>query len=307
MSQVHHTQSIQYLLPYEKLLPHHFDLFLQIANSYHSSYEYHKAIIYYKKAEKIGSLDNLNLKDFAWCFRKTEAFRKALLYYQKAGQFEKHSVWEIKQIAFCYRELQDWDNALKYYLKATKLDPGNTWYLDNAGFCCQRLKKYKQALNLYHKSREIDAQDAWNLRQTGFCYQKLKNYDKALEFHLSSQEVDPHDTWNTGCIGWCFFVLGDLDKARNCLKQCLDNGEDEYDLLNLGHVFLCKGEVAEAKKYYRKSLVKFNKLNKFIENFEEDAFYVTEQYKVKSEEYMDIKSYLLQFWQQKFGKKQKKT
>ena len=182
---------------------------------------------------------------------------------------------------------------------ASQLEPNNTWYLDNAGFCYQRLQRYDQALQFYQRSREIDKRDAWNLRQTGFCHQKSQNYQKALEFHLKSKDVDPHDVWNLGCIGWCFFVLGDLHQAHVYLKKCLSNGEDEYDLLNLGHIFLCQGNIKKAKLYYQKSLLMFSTPAKFFRNFEEDTPYLTNKYTINVQFYAEIKKSLVKFWDQK--------
>ncbi|HAS39437.1 MAG TPA: hypothetical protein DCS93_03120 [Microscillaceae bacterium] len=300
MSKAIHKIEIKPLLVYKEILPYHPDLFRALGNHYMELYHYDKALSHLLKAEKLGIRTLTNLKDIAYCYRRTEQYSKALAYYLAAEQKGALDQVDFQDIAFCYRELSDYSKALEYYLKAVKLTPKSSWIWDNIGWCYQKLDKYEKALECHLKAYHIASQDAWTLRNVGFCYQKLSQYESALEYYKKSLIHEPDNTFTLRKMGWCFIVVGDFEKAQEMLVQALDIDEVEneinrYAWMNLGHTYWCTNHKKKIVDCYRRS-IQLYQLDEFIDDMAHDYQYVEKYCQVSADSYQKIQEEVISWW-----------
>jgi tetratricopeptide (TPR) repeat protein len=192
------------------------------------------------KSEKSGEL----YQKIAFCHQKTGDFSKALDGYLKAELYDINRLWNLKKIALCYRNLKQPDKALEYYQAAEKIEPDSLNNQLNIGHCLLELAEYEEA---------------------------LKGYFKVEYLSPGNKKV-----WRP--IAWCSFLTGKKEQAEKYLQKLIDDGPNEHDLMNMGHVQWSLGNRKEALEYYQKSISGdgFSE-TEFLEVFEEDLPHLLKQ------------------------------
>ncbi len=163
----------------------------------------------------------------------------ALNYYKRYELLHEEDVWNIRHIASCYRELNQHDEALTYYRRAEALSPDNVSLALTIGHVLLEMNRTRDALQQYFKA-------------------DLMNGVK-------------HRAWRP--IAWCSFLLDDYERALDYYDRIAhDDKPTAQDMLNRGHVLLCKGDAAEAIETYRQALnLMKGDCSKFRAAFKADA------------------------------------
>lgn len=164
--------------------------------------------------------DQAVFEKLAYCYQMSGDYKSALEFYKKAELFDSNRIWSLKKIIFCYRKLGDTDSALKWSIEAVSLEPDDI---------------YLQTM-------------------LGNCYLDLLQYEAALEYYFRVEFLSPENKKVLRPIAWCCFVLGKLDMALNYLQLIVAEGATPIDLVNAGHVELCRGNKPEAMDYYLKAV-----------------------------------------------------
>ena len=158
-------------------------------------------------------------------------YELALQYYQKA-ELIKRNAWTLKKIGFCLRKLGNNEEALSYYMQANDMKPDDLHTTMMIGNCLIDLKEYKEALSYFFKIEYDNPTNTKVIRPIAFCYLALENYDDSKRYY----DKIPDDELTYG------------------------------DLINIGHIALCRGDKKEAVEFYRKSITNGNISQKrFIE------------------------------------------
>ena len=71
-------------------------------------------------------------------------------------------------------------------------------------------------------------------------------------------------------IAWCSLVTDKLDQAEKYCLKLLENEKNAHDLINLGHVHLCRGHRKEALECYNQSIECGQTIDAFLKIFAED-------------------------------------
>jgi len=291
MSKCNFTTDLYQLTNLEKTFPENPDLYYAIAKLYHSRYRWERTLEYLQKAEKYweGNKDNLFL-EYGKAYKQLKKYEKSVEYYSKvADEKIEEDIDHLSLFARAYLELEKYEDSKKYYEKALKQQPENTWYLNNFAWCLIKLDRYDLALEELLKVESLAPKDAWALGKIGLCYQEVEDYTTALKYHEKAKSLGtPEKPWNEGCIAWCNFALGDLQKAKHTYEELFKQERKNYQLMNMGHIYLCENNFDGAMDFYKESLKKYDTTKGFKKDFLEDFRYITSHQVISEEKYKQI-------------------
>ncbi len=89
---------------------------------------------------------------------------------------------------------------------------------------------------------------------TAHCYLDLKQYEEALKYYFRVEYKDPGNLKILRPIAYCYFALGRFDDSEKYYDRLAAGRLNAHDLINMGHLALCRGNKKEAVELYRQSI-----------------------------------------------------
>jgi len=182
-----------------------------------------------------------------------------------------------EKIGYSYQKMGIFPEAIEFYKKAELFDSNRLWILKKLGWCSLKLKDYSNALKYFEGCAQIQPEDLTIRAQIGQCQLSLKNFEEALNSYSKVLYFQPGNLKVLRPIAYCQFVLGKLDQAGESYQKILSESESPgpFDLMNAGHVQLCRNNRKEALALYKKSKTDLLfATNSFQSAFEEDIPYL---------------------------------
>lgn len=221
-------------------------------------------------------------------FPKTDSIRRLAEYFFSKSYFtEAQDAFErlseqtagdpelMQKIAYCLQKQNYYDRALSYYLKADLIHPDNKWTLRKIAYCYRQLKNPSKALEYYMHAGNIDPDHLQTQVSIGACLIDTEQFEEALKYYFKVEYLEPSNTKVWRPIGWCSFIAGKFDQAEKYYQKLLVTEKNMHDLLNLGHVTLCKGNHKEAVSLYKEAAILSNEsIESFIDLFNQDLVYL---------------------------------
>ena len=248
-------------------------------------YRFFKLSPYKKEFEDIftGRLDIYNSEFFRLTCNAPEAeagladyffskdiYADALSLYLKQVKDKPDDAPLYEKIGYCFQENSDYESALKYYLRAELIDR-KVWTIKKIGLCLRRLERNEEALEYYLQAGEMEPENIHTAIMTAHCYLDLKEYDQALKHYFMVEYKDPGNIKILRPIAYCFFALGRFDDSEKYYERLSEGKLNAHDLINMGHLALCKGKKKEAIDLYKQSIVNGEiTKEKFMAVFSED-------------------------------------
>lgn len=199
------------------------------------------ALEIYLNLNKKGDITSEIFEKIGYCNQHLKKYEEAINFYKKAELFDTNRIWNLKKIALCYRYLKKFDKALEYYTEIEKKEPDNLYIVT----------------------------------AKGHCYLNLNDFDKALKYYFKVEFLNPSNNKVMRPIAWCYFASGKFDDAEKYYSKLLANENNKYDLMNMGHIKWCKGNLKEAIEYYKKSIKqKDNNIELFLGSLKNDEKYL---------------------------------
>jgi tetratricopeptide (TPR) repeat protein len=232
-------------------------------------YRFFKLSPYKKEFEDLfrGRLDIYNSEFFRMTCKASEAeagladyffsknfYEDALMLFLKQISEKPSDVQLYEKIAYCYQENGDNAEALMYYRRAELVDR-KAWTIKKIGLCLRRLGKNEEALKYYLEASEMEPENIHTIIMVGHCYLDLKNYEEALKYYFRIEYENPGNLKILRPIAYCFFALGRFDDSEKYWDRLSENKLNAHDLINKGHLALCKGNKREAVDFYRQSII----------------------------------------------------
>ncbi len=249
---------------------------------------------YYKAYEGLG-----------WVQYTQEKFAEAIISYRNAIDIEpnNHETWNW--LGKAYKNTGDYTKAKAAYRASVSITPDyyNAWH--NLGWIYYKEKNYENALEAYQKVLAIDAEIPETLNDLGLIYKNRGEYDKAIDFLKKAVVVKPKyaNAWyNLGIvyrnqkdyksaigayekareirrkdeqilldIGWTYLLDRQLANAKTYFNQILNN---QYALMNLGHISFLEAQPENALKFYQQSLVHYPNKQDFFQDLKSDYQYL---------------------------------
>ena len=179
----------------------------------------------------------------------TEAL--SLFNYLAEEMSDDPSLWE--KIGFCYQSMKFYDKAIEAYNHAELLKAPGVWLLKNLAFCNKKNGNYSAALNYYTTLLENNPEDMALLLNAGYCAMEAGNPEQALKHYYHANYIDSDNINIYRAIAWSEFLISNFDKSLKYYEKILADNPQTTDYLNIGHLYLSKGELKNALEYYRKA------------------------------------------------------
>jgi hypothetical protein len=248
-------------------------------------YRFFKLSPYRKEFEDIftGKLDIYNSEFFRLTCNAAEAeagladyffskdfYDDALDLFMKQLKEKPDDAQLYEKIGYCLQQSSDFEEALKYYKLAELIDR-KLWTIKKIGFCLRRLGRNDEALEYYLQAGDIEPDNMHTAIITGHCYLDLKEYELALKHYFRIEYTDPGNIKILRPIAYCYLALGRFDESEKYYERLSAGKLNAHDLINMGHLALCRGRKKEAISYYRQSIMTGEiTRDKFMTIFAED-------------------------------------
>jgi tetratricopeptide (TPR) repeat protein len=187
---------------------------------------------------------------------------------------------------------KEYEKTIQVYLKIAELTPDDPEIYGNIAAVYEEMEdevKVIEYLKLYHTHSEGDA-DTW-FRQAALCDDHGFKED-ALNGYLEALKHD--DTYGDvyNALGYYYIENGDPLKAVSYLEKAIENNEEDFAEMNLGHVHLIQGDESRAIQHYRKSFKKYLTKADFKKDYEDD-FQLLSKYKITRDKFDEIRERIL--------------
>jgi tetratricopeptide (TPR) repeat protein len=175
-----------------------------------------------------------------------------------------------EKIAYCYQETGEFEEALKYYKRAELIDR-KAWTIKKIGLSLRRLGRKEEALEYYLQAYDMEPENIHTAIMTAHCYLDLKEYEEALKYYFRAEYIEPGNLKILRPIAFCYFALGRFEDSDKYYDRLAAGKLNPHDLINKGHLALCKGNKKEAIDLYRQSIASGElSKEKFFMIFSED-------------------------------------
>jgi len=232
-------------------------------------YRFFKLSPYKKEFEDIftGKLDIYNSQFFRMTCNAPEAeagladyffskdfYDDALALYLRHVDEKPDDVHLYEKIGYCYQENSNYEEALKYYRRAELVDR-KAWTIKKIALCLRRLGRNEEALEYYLQAGNMEPENIHTTIMTAHCYLDLKEYEEALKHYFRIEYREPGNLKILRPIAYCYFALGRFDDSTKYYERLSAGKLNAHDLINMGHLALCKGRKKEAIDLYRQSII----------------------------------------------------
>ena len=232
-------------------------------------YRFFKLSPYRKEFEDIftGRLDIYNSEFFRLTGNGAEAeagladyfFRRdfyddALSLFLKQVKEKPDDAELYEKIAYCCQQITDYEEALKYYRMAELINR-KAWTIKKIGLCLRRLGRNEEALEYYIQAVEMQPDNIHTAIMTAHCFLDLKEYEQALKHYFRIEYNDPGNLKILRPIAYCYFALGRFDDSEKYYERLSAGKLNAHDMINMGHLALCRGKKKEAIDLYRQSIL----------------------------------------------------
>jgi tetratricopeptide (TPR) repeat protein len=232
-------------------------------------YRFFKLSPYRKEFEDIftGRLDIYNSEFFRLTGNGAEAeagladyffsrdfYDDALSLFLKQAKLNPEDAELYEKIGYCYQEINDYEQALKYYRMAELINR-KPWTIKKIALCLRRLGRNEEAIEYYIQAGEMEPDNIHTTIMTGHCFLDLKEYEQALKHYFRIEYNDPGNLKILRPIAYCYFALGRFGDSEKYYERLSAGKLNSHDMINMGHLALCRGKKKEATDLYRQSIL----------------------------------------------------
>ncbi|MDE7410665.1 MAG: hypothetical protein K2M94_01330, partial [Paramuribaculum sp.] len=198
--------------------------------------------------------------------RDEEALRLVAEFYFKHGYYtEALGLFELllkrgdgdtqiyQKTGYSYQRLGDVNKALDMYLKAEILAPESMWILKRIAHCYRIMSLPAKALEYYERVAAKHDDDINITLSMGHCLMELGRYHDAIRHYFKVEFLTADSGKHLRPMAWCSLMLGDLDRAEKYYNKIIARGAEPSDYLNIGHLYMIKGDIMSAIDNYDKS------------------------------------------------------
>jgi tetratricopeptide (TPR) repeat protein len=100
----------------------------------------------------------------------------------------------------------------------------------------------------------MEPENIHTIMMIAHCYLDLKDYEQALKYYFRVEYLDPGNIKILRPIAWCYFAQGRVDDSEKYYERLSSEKLTAHDMINRGHLALCKGRKKEAAEFYRRSI-----------------------------------------------------
>lgn len=159
-----------------------------------------------------------------------------------------------QKMGYCCQKAGRENEALTYYKRAELLNPDSRWLVKRIARSYRTLRQPEKAIEYYKRLDEMTPDDFSTTMSLGSLYVETGDFATALQLLHKAEFIKPSSTRPLRPIAWAATMTGDLAKARSYYEKIEASGADETDCLNIGHLCMLEGNVADAVAHYRTAM-----------------------------------------------------
>lgn len=220
--------------------------------------------------EKIPGKDKI-LRSMADLYFKKEFFESAQNIFETLLETQPTDAEILQKCGYCLQKAGDFEEALKYYEKADTIKTGHLWTIKKIAFCHKSLRNTEQALHYFREAERLNPDDLNTQLNIGHCLIEMERYEEALSTFFKIEYLSNGDPKVWRPIAWCALSIGKLQQAEKYASKIPEEGRNQHDWMNLGHIKLSMGNIQESVQCYAQCIKKAEgDGNRFEEMMEED-------------------------------------
>ena len=193
-------------------------------------------------------------------YRRSE-YEKAIRMFQKVTELAPDNYAGYVNLGGTYNDLGRFLEAIEPLKRSIALRPSYGGYT-NLGTSYMGLHKMNEAADAYQQAVKLDPKEyvTWgNLASaqyySGSKQQGLTSYRKAAELASDELKVNSHDVDVLSDLAQYYSMLGNKEQALQCLRQALQYGHSEKELLaSAAQVYNQLGETGLALEWMNKAI-----------------------------------------------------
>jgi len=160
-----------------------------IGYCYTKTYNYSRALDYYKDYLAIDSTDAFALMYAGISCRGLKDLKRAFLYHRRFFDLDSTTYDANNQMGLNYLEQKEFDKALSYFEKCRQISPAEPLACCNLGDVKCKQEKYQEALDCYNQALNLDS--SYSISNCiAQVYRKMKKFKKAIEICNSALAGD---------------------------------------------------------------------------------------------------------------------
>ncbi|HNT92718.1 MAG TPA: tetratricopeptide repeat protein, partial [Bacteroidales bacterium] len=194
--------------------------------------------------------DDRSMADY---FFSKEYYEDALALYLTIIKTVKDDAELFEKAGYCYQKSGEYEKALEKYNLAIMIE-ARTWTLRRSGYCLRKLGRPDEALKSYTRALQNEPDDLSTILMTAHCCLDTGNYDEALKHYFRIEYESPGNSRVLRPIAWCYLVTGKYPEAEKYFERLSEAGLTPYDMINMGHLALCQGNIRLASEHYISSM-----------------------------------------------------
>ncbi|NLE34811.1 MAG: tetratricopeptide repeat protein [Bacteroidales bacterium] len=190
--------------------------------------------------------DDRSMADY---FFSKEYYEDALALYLTILKTVTDDAELFEKAGYCYQKAGEYEKALEKYNLAIMIE-ARTWTLRKIGYCLRRLGRPEEALRAYSRALQNEPDDLSTILMTAHCCLDTGKYEEALKHYFRIEYESPGNSRVLRPIAWCYLVTRKYPEAEKYFERLSEAGLTPYDMINMGHLALCQGDIRMASENY---------------------------------------------------------
>jgi tetratricopeptide (TPR) repeat protein len=183
---------------------------------------------------------------------------------------EQESIWQ--KIGYAYQSMGQLTDAVAAYANAEAINPDSKWTLSRMATAYKQLRRPADALAYYRRLDAVRPDEVNTILNIGHMLLELGDYREALHEYYRAEFTDEQSLKPIRPIAFTALLCKDFETSQRYYQRLAQTQSvTPTDCLNMGHLSLATGNIAEAMTHYRAYTTDADTLEKA---FADDAHYL---------------------------------
>lgn len=282
-----HDNAIATFIKNVELEPADFEAYYQLGRAYGEKKLFDKAIESFDMAIGIKEDYQPAWASLGWAYVKSEVYDKAIAACQKALELDPADYESTMNLGLALFNSEKHQEGIDVFHQAANLQPTDSFAYLSLGNAYMELGDYKNAIEAFEKTIALDPEDTDSLYYLAIMYSSADNDARSSEIYLKLIDMLPDFAMPYMGLGFNYLKAGKLDEAEPLLQKTCELQHFDLGLMNLGHVYLCRGNEEKALENYEEGLSISEEEDEYWKVMKDD-FGALEQYGITSDYYNTI-------------------
>ncbi len=209
-------------------------------------------------------LVNLGLKGQQW-----QSVIKLLGRLREMGEATEQN---FQQMGYCYQQMGEYHKAIECYDQAALIDGTNRWTISRLAASHRMAGNPAEALTYYRQLEKAQSDNLKLAMNIGYTLLELGKDAEAAEYFFKVDVLDEKSHRALRPLAWSLLRSRQFNQALNYYNRILEHEPTADDYINMGHLALADGRMADALNFYRLYIdMKESDIAAFVKAFSADS------------------------------------